>query len=262
MCKTCTKCAVEKPLSEFNRNKYSKDGLSYWCKYCISSVGKAAYEANRLEKLRKQKEYYARNPEAKQAILDKSKAKRAEYNKSYRERNKDRLVSYLKEYQAANREALAKKRKIYYVENKDRVAAWSKDYYAKNKALLSSKNKAYRAKNLEKLSAYDKAKRAANKDRYSKLVKDYYSRNIGRFRAYNRRRKLAKIQAVPAWSNAKKIEAIYASCARISKCLGTTFHVDHIVPLQSPLVCGLHVFENLQILSAQANLTKSNKFEV
>ncbi|GAH40943.1 unnamed protein product, partial [marine sediment metagenome] len=32
--KRCTKCGEEKPLTEFHKNKYNKDGLTYSCKAC------------------------------------------------------------------------------------------------------------------------------------------------------------------------------------------------------------------------------------
>lgn len=32
--KKCTKCGVEKDVSEFHKRKSSKDGLDFWCKDC------------------------------------------------------------------------------------------------------------------------------------------------------------------------------------------------------------------------------------
>ncbi len=39
-------------------------------------------------------------------------------------------------------------------------------------------------------------------------------------------------------------------------------HIDHIIPVNHPLVSGLHNIFNLQYLSPEQNLRKSNKFEV
>lgn len=35
LCKTCSKCKIEKLISDFYRHKFTKDGLHSWCKDCI-----------------------------------------------------------------------------------------------------------------------------------------------------------------------------------------------------------------------------------
>lgn len=76
--------------------------------------------------------------------------------------------------------------------------------------------------------------------------REVYARNSANYRA-------RKLRACPKWADLDKISEMYEKCP-----LG--FHVDHIIPLQGVLVCGLHVESNLQYLKAVDNLKKSNKF--
>jgi hypothetical protein len=63
----------------------------------------------------------------------------------------------------------------------------------------------------------------------------------------------------PCWADKKAIRAIYAFASNLQKTTGERVHVDHIVPLHSKIVCGLHCEANLQILAASENSTKGNR---
>lgn len=91
---------------------------------------------------------------------------------------------------------------------------------------------------------------AGNKDTYHKTyIKEHRQEYVAR----NAQRKARKLQATPGWADLEKIRKIYNSCPE-------GYHVDHIIPLVNNLVCGLHVENNLQIITAEENLRKGNKF--
>lgn len=89
----------------------------------------------------------------------------------------------------------------------------------------------------------------------STLFREYYESNRGDIIEKSNARTAHIKQATPSWANKTKIKEIYNTCP-------IRYHVDHIVPLQGTLVCGLHVENNLQHLPASENLAKSNTWEV
>lgn len=75
-------------------------------------------------------------------------------------------------------------------------------------------------------------------------------------------RRALKASATPSWNNIEKelIQFIYATAKLLTKTIGIKYEIDHIVPLISDKVCGLHCISNLQILPGEVNRRKSNKW--
>lgn len=63
------------------------------------------------------------------------------------------------------------------------------------------------------------------------------------------------IACTPPWADRKAIEAIYKEAYELGMI------VDHIIPLWTPTVCGLHVHYNLQIVTPSENTRKGSTYD-
>lgn len=110
----------------------------------------------------------------------------------------------------------------------------------------------YIQKHRARRNAYDRDTYAANPEPKRTRAAAYKREHPEVRRASNAKRRASKRQATPTWYEHAAITRFYADC-----CPG--YHVDHIVPLTSPLVCGLHCLANLQYLPASENCSKGNQ---
>ena len=143
--------------------------------------------------------------------------------------------------------------------DKEKLKAYKKAYREANKEKSKATKKAWDEANKEKVKAYNEAnkeKRKAyyevNKEKMKAYHRQYTKNNKGLNNSYSSKKRANKIKATPSWANLEKIKEIYKNCPE-------GYHVDHIYPLRSKYVCGLHVENNLQYLTATENLQKSNK---
>jgi len=98
MGKVCRKCNVEKELSDFYKNNYSKDKLGYECKSCrlidtkkyrqsnpekIKELNRSQYVNNRQIRIEKQKEWSKNNKDKITASRKRRLAKNPHYNRKW-----------------------------------------------------------------------------------------------------------------------------------------------------------------------------------
>jgi len=61
--KKCVKCKEEKELTEFYKNKISKDGYENNCKICCLKINKEYRDINKQKISKRKTEYYKNNTE-------------------------------------------------------------------------------------------------------------------------------------------------------------------------------------------------------
>ena len=105
---------------------------------------------------------------------------------------------------------------------------------------------------------YARERRRSNPEKYRKLYTQWRINNLEKHSARQAKRRAQKQNAHPSWADKKLIQKIYADAKQIEQQTGVKQAVDHIYPLKSDFLCGLHVETNLQILSNLENCTKSN----
>ena len=158
-------------------------------------------------------------------------------------------------------------RKISPEQLKANKKASNKNWETRNPDKVRAIKERYRLANLQKVSAAKRKWRLENPIRMQQARDNWTANNADRRRicknACQKRREAAKLKAHPKWANDFFIEEAYDLAARRSMMKSgghAKWHVDHIVPLRSKVVCGLHVHNNLRVVPAAQNRAKGNRF--
>ena len=147
-----------------------------------------------------------------------------------------------------------------YFAKKEYILERSKANYEKNKAARAKQIKAWQEANADKLKKIRAEYREANKtalaeqsSAWAKANRPLRNASVARYRA-------VKLQATPAWADQEAIADAYEFTKVRERMCGGRWSVDHIVPLRSPKVCGLHVEHNLRVIPLNENKAKGNRY--
>lgn len=123
--KKCNTCQETKPLEEFSKHRYSKDGHNWSCKACMSAYSKQYYKDNRRKVTEKRKEYineYNHRPEVKERRREWEREKRKD--PEFRRRRNER--------QRINRQK---------PEAKIKAQEYRKEYYSRPEVIARNREK-------------------------------------------------------------------------------------------------------------------------
>lgn len=212
-----------------------------------------------------------------------------EFSKKFYQKNKEKIKAQVNEYRIGNIDLITKKKKIHYEENKEQISLQQLNYrnslpkevtkernkkyykslspekiisererlrihnrkkYWENPELLRKRAREFQAENPEKTKARLEAWKKVSQSKIKEYRQRPYVKEQAKFLAG--RRRAIKLQAIPIWADLELIELIYENCP-------VGLHVDHIVPLVSKFVCGLHCEANLRYLTPFENMSKGNR---
>ena len=140
---------------------------------------------------------------------------------------------------------------------------WATDNAKRAEKPKSEAAKAAGRRYYERNKEIVKARATARPDEEKRRHKlAYKEANPELYKALTSVRKRRHRSATPKWvtpEEKKAIRQLYLEAQRLTKITGERYVVDHIYPLISEQVCGLHTIRNLRIMTQDENLKKSNK---
>lgn len=177
-------------------------------------------------------------------------------HEGWRKNNVSTRQDYTRSWYDENREHVAEYRRSRYVphprtpktdeEKKQYKRDWHQQAYANKREQLLEASKQWRDKNSQ---------------RRRQSAVEWREKNPQKHAVYEALRRSQRLMATPKWVNTDEINTVYVKCQELNAVWGTNFTVDHYIPLKGKLVCGLHVWENLQLLDSGDNSEKHNKWD-
>lgn len=147
----------------------------------------------------------------------------------------------------------------YTTEQRMRNRLRSKNWYLKNKERAKENFAKWYATNGHRVREKSKNWVKRNPERFAKNQAAWRKKFSARRVAQARKRRIELLNAQPSWAIKFFMDEAYKLADLRTKMTGSKWQVDHIVPLKSRKVCGLHVHNNLRVIPAIDNNRKGNR---
>lgn len=266
----CNGCKEAKSITDFYKNNRSKTGKPRQpCKDCCKQrEAEKRAEYSSVEKI---------TPEFKVcAVCDIEKSskdfhKRTDtptglrsdckecYNlksKKYYEDNTETVIARTNEYQKKHKEHRAARKRDKYHADPEKYRNIDREWRKANPEKVLRPCRRYRKNHPEKVRAAYRRYYYSNSEKLKLKRKEWYKNNKAKSAFYSAKRRAKKKLATPVWADQTIIKEFYTEANYLQG------SVDHIIPLNHSLVCGLHYEFNLQTIPLLDNIVKNNNFEI
>lgn len=249
--KKCTKCQLEKPLSEFNKDKHTKTGYTFRCKACIQSINATyvptAYKICNICHEEKSVKYFHKDKKGLHGVRKACKVCNYEKIKAYRNENPEKRKKTIEKY---NKSENAK-------EN-------NKRYYNSEKAIIN--RRIYVSKNRKRINEWHKNRRSVAKNHLDAIMSGAIRSSLKLVGASKERRSWETVVGYSLEELKNHIEIQFCNEGLTWEGLGKVWEIDHKRPkswytytsFEDPQFKHCWQLENLQPLTKSKNRKKKD----
>jgi hypothetical protein len=262
--KACTKCGEVKGFDEFTRYSYKGEWRRKGaCKRCLLAQAGAWRRANPDKVSETNRRSRDGMSDERKKELSERGAENVRRRKAEEPGYKERITQQLAEWHQRRRNGEGGAE--YLARRNQKTTEWQRRMRAGDKAdefrqKIRERMAVWSEKNHQRIREWKRAYVARTPERIRENLKAWRSRNKARTSMYGRRR--YESERATLWANAERMEAAYTEARRLTAETGVPHEVDHVIPIASSYVCGLHTHDNLRVVTRVENRCKSNRIHV
>lgn len=163
--KICSKCHVEKSVTDFYKRKTSKDGFRSSCKECENNVKQNIIKETKVCSkchVEKNIENFYRSKQSQNGFRPECKECSSIKRKQYYKNNKETIKQLHKNYNQKYEREIKKYKQSYYQNNKEQIKKKHANYYQKHKNKIKEQVKEYRINHRQQINQNNKERKRKN----------------------------------------------------------------------------------------------------